>query len=286
MTRPKLQTKVQTKAAKRSSEEIVIDADRGWVFSSEDELYRHFEKDILKLEKQFTSLRSPGDISESDFKIYEKHLNDVLEAPDFVWIDRETLKPEELTIFLRNFARPDEAPLFHIAVAYVTQNMPSFVYLHFPTRDESLVNHYQRGELVFDRELSEVPLGAIEGDALFEQDPYARGLYEAMIKLRIKKDILERDFRDFAKLREEAVQDADEIWRNSDSLGNVMVTFIKEYPETEIGDFTYVVCTLEDPNSNSHSLLFSFPTRDKSLVDRYRHGENLHAEEVIQESSH
>lgn len=32
--------------------------------------------------------------------------------------------------------------------------------------------------------------------------------------------------------------------------------------------------------------MFSFPTNDESLVDRYRHGENLHAEEVVQESSH
>ncbi|NQZ19758.1 MAG: peptidase, partial [Bdellovibrionales bacterium] len=38
--------------------------------------------------------------------------------------------------------------------------------------------------------------------------------------------------------------------------------------------------------TNSHALLFSFPTSDETLVDRYRHGENLQADEVIQESSH
>jgi hypothetical protein len=35
-----------------------------------------------------------------------------------------------------------------------------------------------------------------------------------------------------------------------------------------------------------HSLLFSFPTSDTYLLDRYRQGENLQAEEVVQESSH
>ena len=48
----------------------------------------------------------------------------------------------------------------------------------------------------------------------------------------------------------------------------------------------YISVTLEDSGTNSHALLFSFPTNDESLVERYRHRENLQADEVIQESSH
>ena len=51
-------------------------------------------------------------------------------------------------------------------------------------------------------------------------------------------------------------------------------------------DLHYVVVTIEDTPSSSHALLFSFPTGDKNLLDRYRHGENLQAEEVVQEASH
>jgi len=43
---------------------------------------------------------------------------------------------------------------------------------------------------------------------------------------------------------------------------------------------SYVVVTQEDDNSNVHALLFSFPTTDKTLVDRYRQGEYLQPEEV------
>ena len=62
--------------------------------------------------------------------------------------------------------------------------------------------------------------------------------------------------------------------------------WVKEYQDDEISNLHYIVVTLEDLPSGTHALLFSFPTSDASLVARYRHGENLQAEEVVQEASH
>jgi hypothetical protein len=138
--------------------------------------------------------------------------------------------------------------------------------------------------MVFQRLMGDMPMGAIDGDALHEGDDLATGLYKAMLLLRSDKDIPEDEFIDYADCREETLEDADEIWRSGDSTGNVLVSFIKEFSEED--EFYYVVVTVEDAPSGSHALLFSFPTRDKGLVDRYRHGENLQAEEVVQESSH
>ncbi|MGZ3795811.1 MAG: PBECR2 nuclease fold domain-containing protein, partial [Pseudobdellovibrionaceae bacterium] len=112
------------------------------------------------------------------------------------------------------------------------------------------------------------------------------GLYIAMMKVRGEKDIPQELFQDFADLREETIESADEIWRKNDLEGNVLVTFIKEYPDHETKDLIYIVVTQEDATTNVHSLLFSFPTTDSTLADRYRQGENLQAEEVTQESSH
>jgi hypothetical protein len=64
------------------------------------------------------------------------------------------------------------------------------------------------------------------------------------------------------------------------------VTFIKEFPDMGVEDLHYLVVTEEDADSQVNSLLFSFPSSDASLVDRYRQGENLEAEEVATESSH
>lgn len=265
---------------KKEIDPIIIDEEHGLVFDSEQDLYSHFEKEIQSLEKEFFSLRTKADISEGEFKKYDRHLERLLDDPDEVWEDSDTLGDQRMFIYIRRF----DKDVFHVAACYLTESTPSFVYLHFPTQDSDLVERYRRGQIVFQRSHADMPVGAIDGDALHEGDELATGLYKAMLMLRGDKDIPEDDFAAYADCREPALEDADEIWRSGDSTGHVLVSFIKEFSEDE--DFYYVVVTVEDAPSNSHALLFSFPTRDKGLVDRYRHGENLQAEEVVQESSH
>lgn len=265
---------------KKEIEPIIIDEEHGLVFDSEQELYSHFEREIQTLEKEFFSLRKTNDIGEGDFKKYDRHLDRLLDDPDEVWEDSDTLGDQRMFIYIRRF----DKDVFHVAACYLTESTPSFVYLHFPTTDSNLVERYRRGQIVFQRTSADVPMGAIDGDALHEGDELAVGLYKAMLLLRSEKDIPEDDFSSYSEFREVTLEDADEIWRSGDSTGNVLVSFIKEFNEET--DLWYVVVTVEDAPSNSHALLFSFPTRDKGLVDRYRHGENLQAEEVVQESSH
>jgi len=175
---------------------------------------------------------------------------------------------------------------YYVAVTYNTEKIPSFIYLHFPSNDLGLVEKFRSGELQYSRHQLEVPEGAIDGDALYEGDELATGLYEAMLLLRSSHDIGESQFPDFAELREGTIEGAEEIWRKPDSLGNVLVHFIREFPDDEVENLHYVVVTVEEPGTNSHALLLSFPTTDNSLLERYRQGENLQAEEVVQESSH
>jgi len=264
---------------KKSQQPIVIDEAHGLVFDSEQDLYTHFENEIQTLEREFFNLRGQKDISEGEFKKYDKNLDKLLDDPDEVWEDTDTFGEQRLFIYIRKF---DE--VFHVAACYLTESTPSFVYLHFPTADEALVERYRRGQMAFRRLHADMPTGAIDGDALHEGDDLASGLYKAMLLLRSEKDISENDFHDYSDCREETLEDADEIWRSGDSQGNVLVSFIKEFSEDD--EFYYIVVTAEDAPSGSHALLFSFPTRDKGLVDRYRRGENLQAEEVVQENSH
>ena len=265
---------------KKEIEPIIIDEEHGLVFDTEQELYSHFEKEIQTLEKEFFTLRKTNDIEEYRFKKYDTHLERLLDDPDEVWEDTDTLGDQRMFIYIRRF----DKDVFHVAACYLTESTPSFVYLHFPTTDSKLVERYRRGQIVFQRTSADIAMGAIDGDALHEGDELANGLYKAMLSLRSEKDLPEDDFQTYSDFRESTLEDADEIWRSGDSTGNVLVSFIKEFNDD--GDFFYIVVTVEDAPSNSHALLFSFPTRDKGLVDRYRHGENLQAEEVVQESSH
>lgn len=271
----------------RKQDRIIIDGSKGLEFSTEDELYNYFFKEISTLEKEFFSSRPTDDVPENDFDRYESNLSILLENPDEIWVDKSTLKGVTFNIFIKKFNSEDnENPLYHVAIVYLAEGVPSFVYLHFPSQVENFVEKYRRGEKTFDRRDEKIPFGAIEGDALSEGDDFARGLYNAMMKIRSESDIKEDHFRRHADRREQTIEQPDEIWRSNDSMGNVLVSFIREFIEETDKGVYYIVVTVEDMPSNSHALLFSFPTTDENLVGRYRHGENLQAEEVVQEASH
>ena len=268
-------------------DQIIIDENRGLVFSTEDELYDHFLPQIQALEKEYFNLRSADDISEKDFEDYEGLLNQVLDDPDEIWEDATTIHGFKVRTYVGHFTSSENDAVYYVALAYATNETPSFVYLHFPSTDVALVDQFRRGTLVYDRIIKEVENGAVEGDALSEGDDLAVGLYRAMLTLRSDKDIAETAFHDYEAFREVAIEEPDEIWRSTDLSGNILVTFIRDFgDEDELSDVRYIVVTIEDTPSSSHALLFSFPTTDTNLVDRYRHGENLQAEEVVQEGSH
>lgn len=276
---------VRLRSKKNKPSPIVIDAEAGLVFGSEQELYEHFQAQIRYLESEYDSFKISGDIEEEGGRDLAKELDLTLDQPSEIWHDAITFK--EFPIF--HFIRPlDDMEAFHVAITYVSsEDEPTFIFLHFITRHLDLINKYRRGDLVYDRAFEEVGFAMLEGDSLTEADPMAMGLFLAMLKLRGEKDVAFEKFQELgAALREETIENADEIWSNNDLHGNVLVSFIKAFPDHEIKDLHYVAVTQEDPNSNVHSLLFSFPTNDETLVDRYRHGENLQAEEVAQESSH
>ncbi len=264
-------------------EKIIIDKDKGLVFDNEQELLEFFAPDINKFEEELFHLRSKKDIPEKQFTKFEKNLEELIESPDEVWEELDSTEQENLAVFLKYFP---EQKAYHIALTYLTDDIPSFIYLHFPSNDEELIEKYRRGQLIYDAESDISVLGAIDGDSLMEGDSLARGLYEAMLKLRSSDDIPEDHFIDYAAYREESIEQADEIWRSNNSAGHVLVTFIKEYSVEGQSNFFYVAVTQEDGHSNTHALLFTFPTQDTSLVERYRNGENLQADEVVQESSH
>jgi hypothetical protein len=273
----------QTSKGRLMKDRIVIDESRGLVFQSEDELYDHFLPQIQSLEKEYFTARANSDVQEKDFAHYEELLNQVLEDPDEIWEDAQSIHGFKVRSYVGHYSSGTEA-IYYVALAYATGDVPSFIFLHFPSNDLDLVDKFRRGNLIYDRVLKEVEAGAVEGDALTEGDHLAVGLYKAMLVLRSQKDVAEKDFHSLEHLREPTIEEADEIWRSNDLNGNTLVTFIKYFPDER--DVHYVVVTIEDTASSSHALLFSFPTKDSSLVDRYRHGENLQAEEVVQEASH
>lgn len=271
---------VSLKSDVQDNDEIVIDRKKGLIFHSEEEVYEHFGAEIETLEQEYQALKVEADLTEESIKDYEARLTDLFELPDEVWLNKEKFEGINLYTYIKKFESEGGEIYYILAVTYMDENIPSFIFIHFPTKDEKLVQEYRNHEQVFSKEHG----GA--GDALSEGDELATGLYKAMLTVRNENDIPEEDFSKFLIYRDETVEHADEIWRSTDLNGNVLVSFIKDFSAGEDEDFHYITVTLEDNASETHYVLFSFPTRDKNLVDRYRHGETLHTDEVIQEESH
>jgi hypothetical protein len=272
-----------------TADSIIIDQANNLVFESEDEVLKYFAKPISKFEKEFLGLRTDEDFSDEESLKIEDELEELLHAPDEIWEDSKSVKGTTIYNFIKCFEDKESNDIyFYVAITYLADDVPTFVFLHFPTRFDALCEHYRRGELVYDKSNEDSDLGGVEGDALTEGDELALGLYKAMLIVRNPNDIEEALFQNYSELREETIEEADEIWRNTTMGGYTLVTFIKDLSRAEEGaeSLYYLAVTLEDETTNSHALLFSFPTNDETLVDRYRHGENLHAEEVVQESSH
>jgi len=282
----KSKSRAKTKI-KKSQELIVIDEEQGLIFESEKDLYGYFEKSILELEKEYGEARTAEDFSDQEQIKLESFLEMTLDDPDEVWRDEARFEDFVLHTFTRHFEENEES-FIYIALAYVSaeEQVPTFVLTHFPTKNSELLKKYQQVDMVYSRKIEAVQEGAVDGDALVDGDPLAIGLYLSMLKLRGEKDLPQSRFKEFQSLREDTIENADEIWRKNDLDGNVLVCFIKEFPDHEAGPIFYLAVTQEDSDSNVHALLFSFPTNDESLVDRYRQGENLQAEEISQESSH
>ena len=278
-------SRAKTKKNQKSQELILIDEGQGLIFENEDSLYGYFSKAIDQLEDEYIKNKKEDDFSDAEQIALEKYLEMTLDEPDEIWRDEDRFNEFVVHYFIKNFS---EKKMSYVAVAYVSaeEQIPTFVLFHFPTKYSEKTKLYQKHSMIYNRITELVQEGAIDGDALVDGDPLAIGLYLSMIKLRSEKDIPQSRFKEFENLREETIESADEIWRKNDMDGNILVSFIKEFPEHEVQGLHYVAVTQEDANSNVHALLFSFPTTDESLVDRYRQGENLQAEEISQESSH
>lgn len=265
----------------------MIDEEQNLVFDSEEKVFSFFEEPIERVETIYQNARRKDDFSDQEQIPLDVYLDTALTDPDEIWVMNKFFEKAPIHVFIKNIVK-DGVVFDYVAIVFLSskEKNPTFVISHFPTKFKETVDEFRKEELIFSKDMEVLYYAGIEGDALSENDDYSFGLVNSMLRLRTDKDIPLKDFKNFEALRDETIENPDEIWRKTDHDGNVLVSFIKENPDLEMGPPFYVVVTLEEENSEVHTLLFSFPTNDENLVDRYRQGENLQAEEVSQESSH
>lgn len=279
--------KSKNRSKKKIQELYVIDEEKNFVFDSEEKVFGFFEEPIERIESMYQAVRKKEDFSDEEQIPLEEYLDSTLTEPDEIWLMSQFFAKAPIHIFIKNFIK-DNLVFDYVAVVFLSskERNPTFVLSHFPTKFKETVDEFRKEDLIYSQDMEIKFFAGLEGDALSENDEFSFGLCSSMLRLRSEKDIPLKDFKNFVELRDDTIENPDEIWRKTDHDGNILVTFIKENPDNEMGAPYYVAVTLEEDNSEVHTLLFSFPTNDENLVDRYRQGENLQAEEVSQESSH
>ncbi len=190
-----------------SSEPLVIDKSKNWIFQTEEEVFQHFQDQLTVLEHEYENLRIKEDYAEDYVENFEDVLGEVFEHPDEVWRDEERFEGVPIYTYFKKF--PDDN-LTYVVLAYLDESIPTFIFMHFPSKDDKMLEAYRRTECVF-----HVERMAGSGDALSEGDELAMGLFKAMLTVRSETDIPESEFPSYLQFRDETVETADEIWRSN-----------------------------------------------------------------------
>lgn len=216
-------------------------------------------------------LRDPHDVSESDFPAYESYAPLCLADPDEIWVDTTELG-EQITIFLANFTN-EGGKFTYLVMGFCMDLEPTYILLSFPTRDKKLVEEFRRGERVERLPASE-ELAEPEVSPMLSEDFLARqgnAIEEEMLRHRSKNDIPAEDFEEYGHYLEQTIENPDEVWELQDDSGSTLLTLIAQQEESL---FYLVICTSEQGSEGQESwrVIYSFPTNDQALVQRYRRG--------------
>ncbi len=279
-----------SKRLRKNDRALFVEEENCRIFCSEDCIADFFAPEVGRLEKEYFKNLAQGDLTDQEREAMA-HLRWVtLDEPDEVWREK-TLSGDFRYTLISEF-KPSSKSVWCICICLFLRGEPSFLFLAFPTRNSTLVDRYRRGERVEwargakkadNEEESEEPEAPTDGlaDAWTEDET----LRAQLSRKRSPDDIPAADFDKFQRCLDSTVESPDEVWsmsiRGEGSKAH-LYHFIKEFTE-EGPSFWYVVAARETDDDEQLEILDAFPTRDASLVDRHRQGEQqLGAERQVQ----
>jgi hypothetical protein len=257
-----------------SDEQIVyVEENSNRFFCSEKCIRDYYDPIAEFYKKAHFIMRDAHDIPESDFAKYESYAPLALNSPDEVWCDANE-QGETHYFFHKNFM--DEGGAFsYVIMCFCLELEPTYMILAFPTRDRKLSDEYRRGKKLdmspLNEEVESVQpeaRGALEEELLSNQ---SNAVEEEMLRWRSKDDISVDEFDDYAHLLDESIESPNEVWELQDAQGATLLSMITQHDD----GVTYIVICRNDQKSEaqeSWQVLYSFPTKDAKLVERYRRG--------------
>lgn len=252
---------------------LFVEEEVGRIFCSEACIASYFTPDIERLEKEFFRNLSSHDLSATE-REQLSHLRWLtLQEPDEVWREK-TLEGDYRFSLISEF-QPGNKRIWCVCVCLFLRGEPSFLYLAFPTREPAMVGRYRRGERVqLTRSVvPEAQEGEQPTDRLADNWTEDETIRAQLIQERSEKDIPFEEFSLYQSCIEETLETPDEVWslRVHHGEHKSLYHFIRHYPDEPPGVW-YIIVARETDEDEQIEILDAFPTRDSSLVERYRRG--------------
>ncbi len=243
-------------------------------FCSEKCIREYYDPVSEHYRAALAELRDPHDIADTDFPKYESYGPLCLSNPDEIWVDTSE-HGETFFYFIGNYSN-ESGKFAYVVMCFCLELEPTYILMAFPTRDKKLLAGFRRGKKIDPEEVEmeaaeqEIPT-QIQEDLLANQ---GKALEEEMLRHRQKDDVPASEFDDYSHLLEQTIEAPDEVWELQDEKESPILTLISQ-PEESL--YYVVICTFEpgaigEGAQESWRVIFNFPTKDQSLVQRYRRG--------------
>jgi hypothetical protein len=277
---------------------LFVEEEIGRIFCSEQCITSYFTPEIERLEKSYLRKVPAGDLTAEERESLA-HLRWItLQEADEVW--REKTLTGDFRYTLISEFQPGNRRVWSVCICLFLRGEPSFLYIAFTTRSAALMASYRKGERVqWEKKAQPVKRGKQQGvageqrqegsgdeaseesaggsadlgdrlaDAWTEDETFLAQVNQE----RRSDDIPPSEFELFQGCLEETLETPDEVWslEMADPEGVRLYHFIREYATERPGHW-YVIVARETENEEQIEILDAFPTRDSSLVDRYRRG--------------
>lgn len=221
--------------------------------------------------KRMLEIRDPHDIPETDFPQYESYAPLCLAHPDEVWGD-STENGESVYYFMANYTN-EGGKFTYIVMSFCMELEPTYIVLSFPTRDKKLVEEFRKGQQIELQDETDAPAEP-EADPVLQEDFLAKqgnAIEEEMLRHRRATDVPKDEFEEYSHLLDHTIENPDEVWELQDEGENTLLTLISQQDDK----LHYVVICVQEQNAENQEawkVIYSFPTNDPALVQRYRRG--------------
>lgn len=261
---------------------LFVEEEVGRVFCSEDCITQNFQAEIDVIEKDYFKHRPKDDLSPEEREQYA-HLRWVtIQEPDEIWREKRSTGDYRYTLISR--FKPGSKPVWCVCICLFLRGEPSFLYMAFPTRSKSLVDHFRKGkqveiETIVENEAETADEEQSRADALTDglaEDGWSQSetLRAEIHQTRDANDIPPEEYGLYEHLLEKTLEDPDELWvvESQDDGEPDHYHFLKVFPDEEGGPVHYVVVAQESEQAEQLEVIEQIPTRNAEIAQQFRQG--------------